>query len=68
MSHRVSNPGATADILVSNTCSRVPLIWRKRSLLQMTSSVSGRNITTGRGQLRVVSLATTSTLPASPSR
>ena len=68
MSHRESKPGMRADSLASNRCSRSPVSWRKRSLVQMMSSLSGRKMIMGRGELAMVSLVAVSTVPVTFSR
>ena len=68
MSQRLSKSGTVADSLRSNTRSRSPAILRKRLLLQMTSSVSGRNTTTGRGQSTMPERVAWLTSPSSFSR
>ena len=54
--------------MVSNIRSWSSVRRRKRSLDHTTSSVSGRNITRGRGQLRVLSLVAWSMLSISSFR
>ena len=49
--------------MASKRCSRSPVRRRKRSLVQMISSLSGRKITMGKGELTMVSFVATSTLP-----
>ena len=62
MSQREEKSGTAAVILVSKRCSRSPVIWRKRSLDQMTSSFSGRKMTMGSGAFTMVSLVAESML------
>ena len=66
-SHRVSKPGTRAERVVSKRCSCSSVSWRKRSLDQMISSVSGWKMTMGRGELTMVSWVATSMLAVTDS-
>ena len=65
--HMFDTKITAAVSLVSNRWSRSPVIWRKRSLDQITSSFSGRKITMGRGALTMVSLVAVSMLQVTES-
>ena len=62
-SHWTGKSGTASSTFISKRCSRTPASWRKFSLLQMTSPVSGRNTMMGRGELMRVDLLAVSTLP-----